>query len=465
MLRDEYTVDKFFMDIAESVTEMDPILARIDGLLDDEELFQRLKQDMAQRYPKTTQTGRASTPVEVIIRMLAVKHLYHLSYEQTEYQVRDSLVLRQFCRLYFESVPDDTTLIRWAQLLQAETLAAFNVRLVQLATQLKVTRGRKLRTDGTVVESNITYPTDNKLLAAGVRVLSRTLKRAQTVLAETMTAPKRWFRDRTRSAKRLTRAIVNDVRQHRESAKTELQSAFRRLVQVTQASLDQAQRVIQQLHQVDDPNAQALVATLMTFMPRVEQVINQTVRRVFGGESVAACEKLVSLFEPHTCIIRRHKAGKETEFGRKVWLDEVDGGLVSHWSILAGNPSDETQWQPALDRHRRLFGKPPTQASGDRGLYSPKNEIYAQEQGVKRIILPKPGHKSDARRKHEAQPWFRRGRRFHNGVEGRISVLKRKHGLDRCLNHGEEGFQRWVGWGVIANNLTLMGRKLTSNPC
>jgi IS5 family transposase len=197
-----------------------------------------------------------------------------------------------------------------------------------------------------------------------------------------------------------------------------------------------------------------LAMTLTTFLPRVGQVIDQTVRRVFDGQSVPAQDKLVSLFEPHSAIIRRHKAGKETEFGHKVWLDEVEGGIVTHWSILEGNPSDDTQWQPALDYHCHLFGKPPDQASGDRGLYSPKNEAYAQAQGVKRIILPKAGHKSDARRRHEAQPWFRRGRRFHNGVEGRISVLKRKHGLDRCLNHGQDGFQRWVGWGVIANNLT-----------
>jgi IS5 family transposase len=460
MLRDRYAVDKFFMEIAARTSEMDAILAQIDGVLDDEELYQQLRQDLAQRYPQTTQTGRASTPVEVIIRMLAVKHLYNLSYERTEYQVRDSLVLRQFCRIYFESVPDDTTLIRWAKEIQPETLAAFNARLVHLARQLQVTRGRKLRTDGTVVESNITYPTDNKLMNAGVRVLSRTLKRAQTLLAES--TPKEWFRDRTRSAKRLTRAIVNAAPQRTQAAKGEMKRAFGRLVQVTQATLKQAQQVIEPLRQVGSAQAATLVATLMTFMPRVEQVISQTVRRVFGGESVPASEKIVSLFEPHSAIIRRRKAGKETEFGHKVWLDEVDGGIVSHWSVLEGNPADDTQWQPALNRHRTLFGRPPDQASGDRGLYSPKNEAFAHQQGVKRIILPKAGHKSDARRRHEAQAWFRRGRRFHNGVEGRISVLKRKHGLDRCLNHGHEGFQRWVGWGVIANNLTIIGRKIAS---
>ena len=175
---------------------------------------------------------------------------------------------------------------------------------------------------------------------------------------------------------------------------------------------------------------------------------------------VPATQKIVSLFEPHTDIIRRQKAGKDTEFGHKVWLDEVDGGLVTRWQVLEGNPDDAEQWQPALDHHRQQFGKPPHQASGDRALYSPENEAYAQHQGVKQPVLPQPGRKSETRRLHEAQPWFKRGRRFHAGVEGRISVLKRKHELDRCRDHGEANFDKWVGWGAIAGNLAVIGTAL-----
>jgi IS5 family transposase len=462
MLRDGYTVDKFFMEIAQRATEMEPILVQIDRVLEDIELFQQIKGDLSQRYAKTTQTGRSSTPVEVIVRMLAVKHLYNLSYEQTEHQVRDSLVLRHFCRVYFEQVPDDTTLLRWANQLQPETLVAFNERLAQLAKQLRVTQGRKIRSDGTVVETNIAYPSDSKLLADGVRVLGRTLHRMRTALGDKAAAVATLLRNRTRTARQVARQIHQQARRRSEQAKAEMQQSYRRLVHLAQATVKQVKGILVRFHAEQTPFIQRSCQRLTTFLPRVEQVIEQTIRRVFEQESVPASEKIVSLFEPHTCIIRRQKAGKETEFGRKVWLDEVEGGIVTHWSILEGNPPDETQWQPALDRHRRLFGKPPHQASADRGLYSPTNEAYAQAQGVKRIILPKPGHKSDARRAHEAQPWFRRGRRFHAGVEGRISVLKRKHGLDRCRNQGEEGFQRWVAWSVIANNLTKIGTKLAS---
>jgi IS5 family transposase len=465
MLRDQYEVDKFFIEIAKRVTEMDAILAQIDLVLEDIELFQQVKGDLSQRYAQTTKTGRSSTPVEVIVRMLAVKHLYNLSYEQTEQQVRDSLVLRHFCRVYFEQVPDDTTLIRWANQLQPETLAAFNKRLAQLAKQLRVTQGRKLRTDGTVVETNVAYPSDSKLLADGVRVLGRTLKRIRTAIGDGVCEVAPLFRDHTRSARQVARRIQQTARRRGEAAINEMQQSYQRLVSIAQATVTQVKEVLARFQSENAQPVQHGCQSLATYLPRVEQVIAQTIRRVFEHESVPASAKIVSLFEPHTCIIRRNKAGKETEFGRKVWLDEVEGGIVTHWSILDGNPPDETQWQPALDRHRRLFGKPPHQASGDRGLYSPTNEAYAQTQGVQRIMLPKPGHKSAARRQHEAQPWFRRTRRFHIGVEGRISVLKRKHGLDRCLNHGEEGFHRWVAWGVIANNLTKIGKKLAARPC
>ncbi len=148
-------------------------------LLDDEVLYHLIRRDFAKRYPQTEVIGRKSTPVEVLLRRLTVKRLYGLSYEQTEDQVRDRLMLRQFCRVYFEDVPDDTTLIRWANLITAETLAAYNQRVTQLATELKVTRGRKLRTDGTVVESNIQAPSDSRLLADSVRVIGRTLQRAK----------------------------------------------------------------------------------------------------------------------------------------------------------------------------------------------------------------------------------------------------------------------------------------------
>lgn len=463
MLQDRYETDKLFDSILKLTHQMDPVLAEIDQLLEDEELYQLIRGNFAQRFPLTEQTGRNSTPVEVVLRMLTVKRLYGLSYEQTEYQVRDSLVLRQFCRIYFNQVPDDTTLIRWAGLVQPQTLEGFNRRLTQLATQIKVTKGRKLRTDGTVVETNIHPPSDSSLLGDSVRVLGRTLSRAKQVLWNETQLGKDVYRNRIRSVRRLARQVGEAMRKRGETAQEQGLQAYRQLVKATQATIAQAQQVLPALRQRTTKEAEKLAHTLETFIPRAEQVVKQTVRRVFEGEKVPAGEKIVSIFEPHSDIIRRNKARKSTEYGHKVWLDEVDGGIVTRWQVLEGNPNDQQQWLPSLEHHLQCFARPPDQMSADRGVHSPKNEQIAQQRGVKRIILPQPGHKSEARKQHEKQPWFRRGRKWHAGVEGRISVLKRRNELDRCRDHGSKGFDKWVGWGVIAGNLLVIGRKVAAS--
>ena len=459
MLQDRYETDKIFESILKLTSEMDPVLAQIDVLLDDEELYQLIRSDFAKRYPLTEVTGRKSTPVEVVMRMLTVKRLYGLSYQKTEYQVKDSLVLRQFCRVYLEDIPDDTTLIRWANLVKAETLIAFNQRVTKLATELRVTRGRRLRTDGTVVETNIHAPTDSHLLADSVRVIGRTLQRVKQVLSEQTELGARVFRNRTRSARKTARQVRRLIARQKEAGKR----VYRKLVQIAQRSVSQAKQVLAALEESSLQEAQGLKATLETFIPRAEQVIEQTIRRVFLDEKVPADEKIVSIFEPHTAIIRRGKAGKPVEYGRKVWLDEVEGGIVTRWEVLDGNPSDTFQWVPSLDAHQQLFGRPPTQASADRGVFSALNEVEAKRRGVKRVVLPKPGKKSEQRRQYEKEPWFRKARKWHAGVEGRISVLKRCYKLDRCLNHGDNGFHRWVGWGVIANNLKKIGATLAAS--
>jgi IS5 family transposase len=462
MLQDRYETDKLFNRILRLTHEMDPVLAQIDQLLDDEALYQLIRNDLAKRFPHTQQTGRNSTPVEVVLRMLAVKRLYRLSYEQTEHQVRDSLVLRQFCRVYLNEVPDDTTLIRWAALVQPETLEQFNHRLTELAGQLKVTKGRKLRTDGTVVETNIHPPSDSSLLADSVKILGRSLSRAKQVLGAQAGLGKAVFRNRIRSVRRLARQVGEAMRRGGEVSQTAGITAYRKLVQATQATIQQATAVLPALQKQAPQEGQKLAEILETFLPGAQQVVDQTVRRVFQQEKVPAAQKIVSLFEPHTAIIRRNKAHKPTEYGHKVWLDEVDGGIVTRWEVLAGNPNDAQQWATSLEHHQQLFGRPPEQASGDRGVHSTNNECLAKEKGVKRVILPQPGKKSEGRKKHERQSWFVRGRKWHVGIEGRISVLKRRFGFDRCWDHGKTGFEKWVGWGVIAANLLVIGQKVTA---
>jgi IS5 family transposase len=200
--------------IPELRLEMEPSLQALDRLLDDDEIFLRIKADLSKRHPNSESLGRRSTPVEVILRMLMVRRLYDWSFEATERNVSDSLLLRQFTRLYLEAAPDDTTLIRWAKLIGADTLECRNERAVTLALERKVTRGRKLRTDATVVETNICHPTHSGLLNDGVRVLGRLMGKAKHILG----ASGEVFRNRSRSAKRLGRCIAEGARRRGEEA-------------------------------------------------------------------------------------------------------------------------------------------------------------------------------------------------------------------------------------------------------
>ena len=171
---------------------------------------------------------------------------------------------------------------------------------------------------------------------------------------------------------------------------------------------------------------------------------------------------LVSLVEPHTAIIKKGKPGKPVEFGRVIWLAEVEGGIVSEYAVLPGNADDAAQVRPSLDHHRQQFGKPPDLLAGDRKTQTAANEAYARQQGVKRVVLPKAGWKSGARGQQEQERWFKRGRNWRAGIEGRISGLKRQHKLRRCLYHGEVGMERWVGWGLIAHDLRTIASALAA---
>ena len=453
MLRDRYEPVDLFTLVPALGMITDRVLMQLDHLLDDDALFQAVKADLARRFPRTRIDGRPSTPVEVILRLLVVKHLYGWSYEQTETWVSDSLVLRQFCRVYLERVPDDTTILRWANLIQPATLQQLLDHVVDLARQNKVTRGRKLRVDSTVLETNIHFPVDSTLLGDGVRVLTRAIQRAKEVLQPAEKVARTIYRNRTRSVRRVMYRLITTSRQRGEQAAVRLKDEYQQLIQLTEQVVDQAKHVRQ--HLVDQVNRRAkrVRETLEQFLPRVEQVITQTRRRVLEGEAVPAGEKLVSIFEPETAIIRKGKLGHAVEFGHVVWLGEVEGGIVSQFAVLEGNPFDADQVAPSLDRHIEQFERAPQLLAGDRKVWSRPAERCARERGVQHVVLPQFGSCSQARRAYEEQGWFVRGRRWRTGIEGRISVLKRRDKLARCLYHGTAGKERWVGWGVIAHNL------------
>ena len=199
------------------------------------------------------------------------------------------------------------------------------------------------------------------------------------------------------------------------------------------------------------------IGQLRHFLPLVEQVITQTKQRVLGGDNNAE-GKVLSLFEPHTEVIRKGKAHKPNEFGRLVRIDEVENGIVSGYQVLAGNPADSTSWMPALEQHQASFGQVPEMASGDRGFFSANNEREAQTLGVKKVALPARGRLSAKRAEQQKQRWFRRGLRWRAGIEATISTLKHPFSMWRATYKGGHGFERYVGWCVITKNLFSIAR-------
>jgi IS5 family transposase len=328
------------------------VLLQLDRLLEDDLLFQQVRADLVRQHRFTAVHGRHSTPAEALLRLLVVRHLSGWSFEETEKRVAESLVLRWFTHVYFRRVPDDTTLLRWAHTLQPETLHALIARAAQLAAQLRVTPARKLRVDGTVVETTIHDPTDSRLLGDGVRVLTRLGKPARPLVAEQLGGVRDAFRRRTRSMQLTLQALYRHVR-HRSEAAAQAAVEQRRqlkasLICMTEQTAQQAQRVRQGLTQVAAAAVpqqrrpaltQRLKASLDRFLPLVEQVLRQARVRVLEGGKVAPQEKVVSLFEPHTRVLQREKPGATVEFGRHVVLDEVEGGIVTGYRIGLSDPA------------------------------------------------------------------------------------------------------------------------------
>jgi len=418
----------------------DPTLRQIDQLLDDDVLVDRVSDALAQRHPQSRRRGRLGTPAAVVLRMLVLKHLHDWSFDECEREVRGSLVHRAFCRIDGERVPDAKTLIRLAQLLDDAVLKDVLARLVAVGRERRVIRGRRLRVDTTVVETNIHYPTDATLLADGVRMLTRTLRRVgEEVRERTRSIARRVFEiaQRSRSAGSQARAAV------REQSKAKMKELYQGLLRITRAVLRHAEATVRQ-------GRHPRTAVLGPTIELVRRVVAQTRARILRGDTHYP-NKVVSVFEPHTEIIRKGKLARPTEFGRVVKIQEAEAQFITDDTVVERGQPDRALWEPTLDRHIALFDRAPALAVADGNFASRRNERAAQDRGVRHVVLPRQAREARSRLARAALRW-------RTGSEARVSALKRRHGLRRCRYRGERGMQRWVGLGVIANDLLVLGR-------
>jgi IS5 family transposase len=382
-----------------------------------------------------------------------LKHIRNWSYDVLEREVRANLVYRAFTRIGDEKVPDAKTLARLGQLIGPKVIEELHRRVVELVQEQGVTKGRKLRVDTTVVESNIHYPTDSTLLGDGTRVLTRTMKKIESKSG----GLKGKVRDRMRSIRKRVLAIALSTRLLGEPGEERRKREYRKLLSLTRKVMNQAQRVLAEVKQGRRRRAvEGLAQSLETMVGRVRQVMKQARIRIFGGDT-KSLGKIVSVFEPQTEIIRKGKASKPTEFGKLVKIQEAENQIVTHFEVFAERPTDSSLLLPSIQVQQERLGRIPRVVAADAGFYSCEGERVGRALGVQWMSVPNKKTKSAERKLLQRQRWFRRGQKWRTGCEGRISTLKRRHGLRRSLYPGLDGMRRWVGLGVIADNIIQMG--------
>ena len=452
--------------IADEVSDLyEPWMRHADQILEDEQLLQLVERELSKRMRKSKTRGRPGTPAEVVLRLLLLKHIRDWSYDILAREVRANLVYRDFTRIGGGVVPDDKTMGRRARQLGPDTVKNLHRRMVAIAQAKHIVTGRRMRVDTTVVESNIRYPTDSSLLGDGVRVLTRLMKRATAIAGAVGTK----LRNRSRSVKLRVLEIARASRSKSPQTRARMKAMYQKLVGATGRVVGQAHQFVQEIaagvkHSRDVLQQAALEGIrkeLETMLPRVKTVIAQTRARVFEGNTRFA-GKVFSLFEPHTEIIRRGKTDKPNEFGKMIKVQEAEGQIVTDYEVYDQRPRDRALLAPAVAVHQQQLGRVPEWVAADAGFYSAKGEKAAYDKGVKRVSVPNRSTKSEERKKQQKERWFQNGQKWRAGCEGRISLLKRRHGLDRCFYKGQDGMKRWVGLSVIGDNLINLGRALAA---
>jgi len=427
------------------------LAAMSDWLDQNIDLLEWVAADVKQR--NVEQTGRKGLTVESVLRCAILKQYRQLSYDDLVFCLMDSTSCQTFARLTLAWSPKKSTLQSCISAISDVTWEQINQRLLRSAQKANKERGDRLRIDSTVTDSPIHAPSDSTLLWDSMRVLIRLLERAEE-LAEGYT--KIEYCNHRRVAKKRTRAICYTRGQDKKKV------LYRDLVEVTHKTLNYVEQASLKLRVAIPIAPLACELWQMQFnhyKPLILSVIDQTQRRVFEGEQVPATEKIVSIFEEHTDIIV--KGTREVQYGHKLNLSTGRSGLILDVVIEEGNPADSDCFIPMLDRHIDQYGKAPRQTAADGGYASIANLHEAKARAVEDVVFHKKrGLKVEEMAK---SPWvYRKLRNFRAGIEAGISLMKRAYGLGRCTWKGLQHFKAYVWSSVVAHNLALFGRLIST---
>ena len=387
----------------------------------------------------------------MILRCGVLKQLWQCDYRELEFVLADSASARRFTRIDPVRPPKRSALQRCIRAVRAETWERINRALLGTARKDEIETGGKVRVDSTVTETHILEPSDSQLLYDAVRVLSRLLARGREKLGPDVFR----FHDHRRAAKRRKWKIPKA----RMKRKVKL---YRELLAVVRRTLRYADEALAATEGRDEEWLRQWRAEVANYRDLGAMVVGQTVRRVLRGETVPAEEKVVSLFEPHTDIIR--KGGRRVQYGHKVNLGSGPSGLVTDAVVEAGNPADSSRCLPMIERHAGIYGSPPEQVAFDGGYASKANLADAKAMGVRDVVF----HKKKGLRAADmasSPKVYGRLRNFRAGMEAVVSYLKRCFGLRRCNWRGLEHFRAYVWSAVVTHNLWVIARhKLKVKP-
>jgi IS5 family transposase len=405
-------------------------------------------QDLCEVSKRVRRSGARGMTADQVVRAAIVKQMFSFTYKELAFHIIDSNSLRRFMRI---GIADKgfkkSVLNKNVKALSPQTWEAINAQVVQYADDEKIEKGRQVRIDCTVVESNIHEPTDSSLLWDSVRVLTRLLHRAKQDFGLRLS-----FQDHSRRAKRRLLGIMNS------RSKKDRKSKYADLIKVTNKSIGYAQSAIEAIDAVASISHGliALRLDLNQYSQLAARVIDQTHRRVMLGENVPASDKVVSLFETHTDIIVKDR--RDTFFGHKVCLTGGASNLIVDCLIVDGNPADSNLTIEMLDRQKELYGRYPLKVALDGGFASKDNLNKAKEKQIKDVCFAKKrGLKAEDMCRSQ---WvYNRLRRFRAGIESAISWVKRCFGMTRCTWKGLRSFKSYVWASIVSANLLTLARK------
>lgn len=453
MLRLDYPeIEKGQISLIESLIpkealKLPPDLEKVDQVLIDE----RFEEPFIEEFNVTI--GRGTVPVRVFIRLMLLKYSNEWGYETLEYQVNQNLVLKKFCRIPLDKpAPDSTTLIKLNQKYGEEIVKELNKQLMKKLTNRKIIRGRKLRVDTTVVESNIHYPTDASLLKDCVDAIASTARKIKDVCGEAVEG----FRSKTRTIKGQLLKVVKVLGKRTGEAKEEANIIVKEMVNTAKEAHKAGKKIGKKLKDKSGKKIEKLNQQLDEVLSVTQKIIEQTGEVL--SDNVHISDRVISIHDQDARPIKKGKPRVKAEFGYKVQIEECENGFVSNYEVYKGNPSDDTLLDDAIERHESTFDRVPESITADRGYGSKDNEVAAKEAGIKKVAIPKRGKKSKERQEIEYSRPFKRLINWRAGIEARISLLKRKFGLDKSYSRGHSGTGTWVGWGILSHNLLRTAR-------